>query len=63
MNKGLAEVLTQTLCDGGKREREDLKKQAEQEDLLQLFKALLNCCCDVLNVVVYPIDNGPLFGA
>lgn len=31
-------------------------------DLLQLLEAILDCTCNVLNVVVYPINNSALFG-
>ncbi|PON89530.1 LOW QUALITY PROTEIN: hypothetical protein TorRG33x02_146740 [Trema orientale] len=32
----------------------------DKKDLL-LLEALLDCCCNVLNVVVYPINNSALF--
>lgn len=36
-------------------------REKGREDLLQLFKALLDRCCDILDVVIYSINNRALF--
>lgn len=35
-------------------------EEGKGEDLLQLFEALLDCCSNILNIMVYPIHNGTL---
>lgn len=37
-------------------------RERGREDLLQLFKTLLDCCGNILDVVVYSINNSALFG-